>query len=135
MRTLEQWFKSNEDIIKKEVALLVLKHNAEVAFDGYYIEGNDRYGSFPPKPFYPTFEDYRLKNKYEDVSYVRFFFTMKNDNNEHIITVSLACKNWFEVGFSIEELGAGEQLTNQDRDLNCDDFIILHQFITKKITT
>lgn len=132
MRTLEQWFKSNDEVIKQEVEKLALKHNVEVIFEGYYIEGNDRWGSFPPQPFYPTFKDYRLKNKYELVSYVRYFFTMKNDKKVHTITVSLACKDWFEISFSIEELGAGEQLTNQDRDLNSDDFIILHQFISKK---
>ncbi len=132
MNSLQEYFLEKDSQIKEIVFSFGNYMNIDINFKGYYIEGNDMFGSFTPKPFFETYEIYRRENPYSIVSHVRYFFELNKDDLEHMLTIHLNHKRIYGVSFSIDELAEGFEDNSPELKFKESDFEQLIDIIKRK---
>lgn len=132
METLQNYFLNKDKQIKGIVLSFAGYKDIQVKFKGYYIEDNNKIGSFPAQPFYESYKDYREQNPYKEISHIRYFFELSTESKTHELTIHLYHKGVFDIGFSIEELAEGFEDNSPEIDFKESDFSQLMNLIKLK---
>jgi hypothetical protein len=86
MMTLQDYSLNNDNQIKGMVLSFAGYKNITVTFKGYYIEDNDKTGSFSAQPFYESYVMYREQNPYKKIDHVRYFFELSKGDDTYMLT-------------------------------------------------
>ncbi len=133
MSSLQEYFFSIDGKIKGYMLEIASLHDVSAKFTGYYIENNRRTGSGLPSPFYTTYKEYREECPYDDVTHVRYFFELTKGDKNHVATIHLGTPDFYEIHFSIEELGGGVEIRDPEQT-HLSDFDLLISYVKTKFS-
>ena len=130
-KELENWFHKNDESIKQKVNDIVDRKHLSVKFQGYYIEDNGLIINGSVRPIYKSFNQFIEHNPYSEITHIRYFFEIIKEKLSKTMTIILEKDGQIHLGFSIEELGGGVSLNDEDRLLTS-DFSLLETYISNK---